>query len=253
MPWATPYSPSIQLGLLKSHMDSVFGDRIQTRCHSAHLGIRLLSPQATQTAMSLHEYAYMLLVLGERDRCLASRGRPLSPPLLAALKELTSGSPVTGRLTQKNLSKLSLVTKTYLDTEVGPHLLTGGVNVIGFTVVYDQIYASIFAASYLRHRFPDFKFVFLFGGHSVTIPKVAEIFHSLQVPGLFVVGEGERKLEMIARTLIEMSDEDFADALERVAAGVPGVIRITPLTPVFERQAEHFSSQFELSERSAAP
>ena len=61
MPWATPYSPCIQLGILKSHMDSVLGDRIQSRCHSAHLGIRLLSPEATASAMPFDEHAYMLL------------------------------------------------------------------------------------------------------------------------------------------------------------------------------------------------
>ncbi len=61
-------------------------------------------------------------------------------------------------------------------------------NVVGFTVVYDQIYASIFAANYLCKRYPGFRFLFLFGGYSVTIPKVAEIFNKHQVPGLFVIG-----------------------------------------------------------------
>ena len=244
MPWATPYSPCIQLGLLKAHMDSVLGDRIQTRCHSAHLGIRLLSPEATAAAMSFDEHAYMLLVLGSRERRKPRRPTLLSPTLAAALKELTSGRPASVRLTQKHLRALSLATKAYLDTEVAPHLSPRGVNVIGFTVVYDQIYASIFAADYLRARFPDFKLLFLFGGHSVSIPKVAEIFHSLQVPGLFVIGEGERKLEMIARTLVEMPDEEVADAPQRIAARVPGVLRITPMTQLFERKAECFSSQF---------
>ena len=104
------------------------------------------------------------------------------------------------------------------------HFLSSCINVIGFTVVYDQIYASIFAADYLRKRFRSFKLLFLFGGYSVTIPKVAEIFHNLQVPGLFVIGEGERKLEMIARTLVEIPDEDFANAPEMIAARVPGVL-----------------------------
>jgi radical SAM superfamily enzyme YgiQ (UPF0313 family) len=242
MPWAMPYSPCIQLGLLKSHMDSVLGDRIMTRCHSAHLGIRFLSPEATASAMPLDEHAYMLLVLSTRQKARGSK--LLSSPLAAALKKLTSGRPVDFRLTQKNLRELSRVTKAYLDTEVAPHLSANGVNVIGFTVVYDQIYASIFAADYLRKRFPDFKLLFLFGGYSVTIPKVAEIFHNLRVPGLFVIGEGERKLEMITRELMEMPEKDFADVPERIAARVPGVLRITPMTQLFERKAECFSSQF---------
>jgi radical SAM superfamily enzyme YgiQ (UPF0313 family) len=49
---------------------------------------------------------------------------------------------------------------------------------------------------------------------------------------------------MIARTLVEMPDEDFADGPERIAARVPGVLRITPMTQLFERKAECFSSQF---------
>ena len=244
MPWAMPYSPCIQLGLLKSHMDSVFGDRIQTRCHSAHLGIRFLSPEATASAMPWDEHAYMFLVLAERDSRKPWGPMRLSSPLAAALKELTASKPAAGRLTQKNLRELSLVTKAYLDTEVAPHLSANGVNVIGFTVVYDQIYASIFAADYLRKRFPDFKLLFLFGGYSVTIPKVAEIFHNLRVPGLFVIGEGERKLELIVRTLMEIPEEDFSDAPERIEAQVPGVLRITPMTQLFERKVECFSSQF---------
>jgi radical SAM superfamily enzyme YgiQ (UPF0313 family) len=225
-------------------MESVLGDRVRTRCHSAHLGIRLLAPEATGAAMLLDEHAYMLLVLGESERRRARRPALLSRPLAAALKQLGSGRPANSRLTQKKLRELSRATKAYLDAEVAPHLRDGVVNVIGFTVVYDQIYASIFAADHLRRRFPDHKLLFLFGGYSVTIPKVAEIFHKLEVPGLFVIGEGERKLEMIARTLLEMPDEEFAEAPERIIAGVPGVSRITPMTRFFERDAECFSSQF---------
>ncbi len=244
MPWAMPYSPCIQMGLLKAHMDSVLGDRVQTRCHSAHLGIRFLSPDATASAMPWDEHAYMLLVLAERERRKPQGPTRLASPLAAALKELTAGRGAARRLTQKNLRELSLATKAYLDTEVAPHLSAIGVNVIGFTVVYDQIYASIFAADYLRKSFPGFKLLFLFGGYSVTIPKVAEIFHNLQVPGLLVIGEGERKLEIIVRTLMEIPEKDFSDAPERIEARVPGVLRITPMTQLFERKAECFSSQF---------
>jgi radical SAM superfamily enzyme YgiQ (UPF0313 family) len=253
MPWATPYSPCIQLGLLKSHMDAVFGDQIRTRCHSAHLGIRLLSPDATARAMPLDEHAYMLLVLGERERRHARGPTRLSSPLAGALEELTAGKPAGSKLTQRHLRELSRVTKAYFEAEVAPHLRVDRVNIIGFTVVYDQIYASIFAANYLRKRFPGFKLLFLFGGYSVTIPKVAEIFHTLRVPGLFVIGEGERKLEMIARTLVDMSDGEFADAEERIVAQVPGVLRITPMTPLFERKAECFSSQFDSLEEVPLP
>jgi radical SAM superfamily enzyme YgiQ (UPF0313 family) len=245
MPWATPNSPCIQLGLLKSHMDSVFGDRIETRCHSAHLGIRLLSPEAMARAKPLDEHAYMLLVLDTRERRDAHGPTRLSPTLAAALKELTAGRPVGSKLTQRHLAEVSRATKAYLDAEVGPHLRVDRVNVIGFTIVYDQIYASIFAANYLRKRFTGFKLLFLFGGYSVTIPRVAYIFHKLRVPGLFVIGEGERKLEMIARTLVEMSDDDSANAQERIVERVPGVLRITPMTQLFERKAECFSSQFD--------
>ena len=94
MPWATPYSPCIQLGLLKSHMDRALGDRIRTRCHSAHLGVRLLSPEATEMAMAFDEHAYMFLVLGACERHEPREPRLLSSPLAAALKELASGRPV---------------------------------------------------------------------------------------------------------------------------------------------------------------
>ena len=245
MPWATPYSPCIQLGLLKSHMDRALGDRVRTRCHSAHLGVRLLSPEATEMAMAFDEYAYMFLVLGACERHEPRGPRLLSSPLAAALKELASGRPVDSRLTQKHLRELSQATRTYLDSEVACHFSARGVNVVGFTVVYDQIYASIFAANYLRNRYPGFRFLFLFGGYSVTIPKVAEIFARLQVPGLFVIGEGERKLEMIARTLLEMPDEEIADAPARIAARVSGVRNIAPMAPLFEREAGCFSSQFD--------
>jgi len=244
MPWATPFSPSIQLGLLKSYIDSVFGDRVRTRCHSAHLGIRLLSPEATAQAMPFDEHAYMLLVLGERQRRKTQGIALLSPPLAGALKEISSSRTAGAALTQKSLGKLSRATKAYLDSEVAPHLAARGVNVIGFSVIYDQIYASIFAVTYLRRRFPDFKFLFLFGGYSVTIPKVAEIFHNLNVPGLFVVGEGEKKLEMIVQILLDLPDQEFKTGPEIIAARVPGVYRITPMTRLFEREAECFSTQF---------
>ena len=114
-------------------------------------------------------------------------------------------------------------------------------NVVGFTVVYDQIYASIFAASYLRDRYPGFKFLFLFGGYSVTIPKVAEIFARLQVPGLFVIGEGERKLEMIARTLIGDAGRGLRRRSGEDRCARAGRRQIAPMAPLFEREAGHFS------------
>ena len=195
--------------------------------------------------MAFDEHAYMFLVLGACERHEPRGPRLLSSPLAAALKELASGRPVNSRLTQKHLRELSQATGTYLDSEVACHFSARGVNVVGFTVVYDQIYASIFAANYLRNRYPGFRFLFLFGGYSVTIPKVAEIFARLQVPGLFVIGEGERKLEMIARTLLEMPDEEIADAPARIAARVSGVRNIAPMAPLFEREAGCFSSQFD--------
>ena len=111
----------------------------------------------------------MFLVLGKRE-CHEARGpRLLSSPLASALKELTSGRPGRIRLTQKRLRELSLATKAYLDNEVAPHFLAQGLNVVGFTVVYDQIYASIFAANYLRKRYPGFRF--LFSSSAVTASR----------------------------------------------------------------------------------
>jgi hypothetical protein len=114
MPWATPYSPSIQMGLLKAHMDAVLGDRVETRCHSAHLGIRLSSPEATSVAMPLNEHAYMLLVLGERERARERRKGPgpfgPSSPLAAALRQLTATRPPKLKLTRKHLSELGRAT-----------------------------------------------------------------------------------------------------------------------------------------------
>lgn len=224
MPWSPPESPSIQLGALKAHLARAM-PRADCRVHSAFFGIlhdvRGPGLYRYHRAMAPHgEHAYLPLFL-RRFGPPRFRGRGAFLRLVRRLGK-ASGRPLSAR----SLDALEAATRRYLDERVGPGLVAGGLNLVGFTLNNDQVYASLYAAEHLRHTHPGRRLLFVYGGCSASHPAVYALLRQLRLPGLVVVGEGEGKLELLVRALEGLSPVAAGDALAAASDLDPGIVRI---------------------------
>lgn len=223
MPWASPDAPSLQLGSLKAYLERL-EPRPDCRAYSAYFSIlhELRGSGFKELFRSTAiwgEYLYQALYL-RRFGPASARGRPAFLRLLKALR----GPPEPPSAAM--LDRLERATCRYLDSKLGPALLQRGLNVVGFTLSYDQVYASLYAAEHLRRRFPDRELLFLHGGSSPSFPPVYRLLCELRAPGWVVLGEGERKLERVVRAL-EALPPGGADRAGAALAGLDaGVVRI---------------------------
>jgi radical SAM superfamily enzyme YgiQ (UPF0313 family) len=252
MPWAHPERPSIQLGCLKGHLDRVLQRPGDCYAYSAFLSI--LHDVKGRTFRDFFrvgefygEHAYQALYL-HRFGPPELRGRWAIERLLAALRAARE-TP----LSLPALEGLARATRRFLDRDVGPNLIARGLNLVGFTVNYRQLYSSLYAAEHLRRRFPEHSFLFVYGGGSVSLPNVYRVLTELGVPGVVVVGEGERKLELLVRTFRGLPRSRARTALHDVAGLDPGIIVIGEPVDLTVRDPAHHALQMESLDDLARP
>lgn len=244
MPWGPPESPSIQIASLKAHLARAMGREGDCRAYSAFFSIlheargpglhrfyRAVGPYG--------EYAYLTLYL-----------RRFGPPELrgrAAIRRLVHRlrKPSTRPLSLTALDGLERATRRFLDRRVGPSLIARGLNLVGFTLNYDQVYASLYAAEHLRRTFPDRRFLFVYGGCGASLPNVHQLLSDLRVPGVVVVGEGERKLELLVRTLQALPPAEARNAPAAVAGLDPGIVAIGEKVDLGSRDPARHTTQIE--------
>jgi hypothetical protein len=227
MPWANPELPSIQTAVLKAYIDSVLGEKIVTRTYSAFASILLEQNHGGYADyydkyQDFEEYPYFLMYYRRFLRHDSSLRQVSADKLIQRINACDTDEP----LTLRKLAHLERRTHRYIKEVIVPQLSRRGLNVMGFTLNYYQLYASLYCARYLQEHFPNYKYLFVFGGATVIYPKVAEVLRVLDVEGLCVIGEGERKLELILREILAIPSKDSAGLVERVAALHEGIYDI---------------------------
>jgi len=227
MPWADPELPSIQIAALKAHMDRALGDTLQTTTYSAFAAISLERREGgwvngAERFEDHEEYPYFLLCL-KRFAPPQMRHRSSS---LARLLSTINRYEVSHPLTAAALLKLEERTRHYVQRYISPETLSDGVNVVGFTLNYYQLYASIYVARYLAAILPARRFLFVFGGATVVYPKVAEALRRFGINGYCVIGEGERKLELMLRSILAATDGATSALSSGIAAIHPSIYDI---------------------------
>ena len=225
MPWAKPDTPSIQLGSLKAHLDQALGGQADCHPYSAFFTIlhELGGPRFGEVHREFDaydEYAYLLLYL-RRFGPAEFRRQPGFARLVKGLRVSWAKPLSVGRL-----DGLDRATRKFLDDRVGANLLATGINLVGFTLNFDQLYASVYAAEHLRQKHPAQRFLFVFGGCSASLPAAYKLLTRLEIKGVVVIGEGERKLESLVRTLRGLTPEQAAAPLAAVRGMEPGIIEI---------------------------
>ncbi len=230
-PWASPNSPSIQLGGLKAYVDQELGGQIVTTCHSLfravvlRLGRELGEPtdDLFERFSSFQEYLYFLLAVRRGDVAHGLGSRGVEGEAIAALCR----SPhTTGGLDERGLSLLEEVTIGCMEELVVPRLRRAAVNLVGFTVNFNQLYASLYCAQYLRDRCPQFPVLFLFGGSGACTPQGAALLGTLGAPGLGVVGEGERQLTAVVQGCLDHRGGQLDGIVSGLASSYRGLYDI---------------------------
>ena len=223
MPWAQPESPSIQLASLKAHLDCALKEQSDCRTYSAFFSIlHDLKGGAFReffhSVEAYGEYVYQLLYL-RRFGPAEFRQKAAIKRLLKALHASWVKPP-----SLSVLDGLDRATRRFLDRDLAPNLIARGLNLVGFTLNFHQFYSSLYAAEHLRRRFPQRHFLFVYGGCSVSLPNVYKLMRDLSVPGVIVVGEGEKRLELLVRTLADLPLAKAHMALAAVAGLDPGIV-----------------------------
>jgi radical SAM superfamily enzyme YgiQ (UPF0313 family) len=165
------------------------------------------------------EYPYFLMYL----RRFLQHDVPLRHVSIDGLIKKINACEADEPLTLRKVQHLERRTRRYIEDTIVPQLSRRGVNVVGFTLNYYQLYASVYCARYLQTRFSGYKYVFVFGGATVIYPKVAEVLKALGQEGLCVIGEGERKLELIVREILATPSQQYLRLLGRLAALHAGI------------------------------
>jgi radical SAM superfamily enzyme YgiQ (UPF0313 family) len=236
-PWSFVTSPSAQIGALKAYVDKEFGDSIETRAYSAHLGIFKYFPAVHPVALLWgtqnhhQEYVYFELL---------NRAEPLPridlAELRAELHDTFSGSSLPS---SEFIRDLGAATDRYLSECVVPHLSKECINVIGFTLNFRQVFASLYIARWLRRNFPTHRFVTVYGGYGAIAPVFVKNLERLDPNGFRVVGEGERKLGKILETLQRFG------SLGGEETGIPGVYPLAVENKILAPPESDFKSQIE--------
>jgi radical SAM superfamily enzyme YgiQ (UPF0313 family) len=219
-PWADFFTPSIQLGALKAFLDAHPTPDVTVETRSAFAEI-LLDVLRAGTLRSFDfrersaEHTYSLLLIKRYARVeLEASGRTLGSLVESHNQGLSRGDP--RRLTRRALDALERATVAY--TERSFVFDARALNLVGFTLNYDQVTSALFIAKQIAERYPDT--VFLFGGMSAADPASVELIRSFGPRAFGVLGEGEGKIKKMAEACAAAPN---VEGLEAALVCIPGV------------------------------
>jgi hypothetical protein len=141
------------------------------------------------------------------------------------LEELNHARISEKQLTINLLHTLSESTRDYIDRKIASNFIGDGINVVGFTVTYDQLYSSIYCARYLNKQYENINKLFIFGGGGACLPTSIEILKATIPDSLIILGEGEEKLTSLLKHLLMIDvDFEFAKLLHSLSNCTQGIL-----------------------------
>ncbi len=241
-PWAPPWNASPQLGALKAWIDHTFGAEVKSRTYSAALPIlyRYRGNLCTTFHDEFHEAGEAIYLLMYWRKYLSAKVPVSAAEIRKFLARLNAARGQAEPVTMKIVEGLEAATTAYVADTVLPHLDAEAVNVIGLTINFNQVHAAVMIARQIRDAAPGKKLLFVFGGFLASLPNIVNLLPRLAVEGYTVFGEGERKLELIIRELLDAESFDG-----RLQAPPPGVFRIGDPVNLFERKEELFKTELD--------
>ncbi len=246
MPWSPIDCPSIQTGCLKAYLDEVFAGQLVVRSYSPFYSIfyRLWKQECFDRFQDFAEYGENIYFLLYARRFGLPQVKFDSAEARGFCDSLNGLGLAKGKVTSTFLAELEEATVGYIDSVIGPRLVEDVTNVIGFTLNFDQVYSSFFCARYLKDKFPEHRLVFVFGGASAALHEVLALAKLLEIEGYCVVGEGEKKCELIVRGLMKGGGG---------LAGISGLLNTLDDNSGVAITADLFKTQFPSLEKLPTP
>ena len=234
MPLAYPLHPSSQLGTLAAFVTKHFTSRMNLRSHHAFLPIlnRAFGPDMTHffSRYSLVGEEILYLCCAYSAMMHNQRGFAPAEKFAEAYKKYHEYSQSDDNDSQQFLVPISVdaimalteATEAYVDETLYPSLDQDGLNLIGYTASFCQVFGSILAAQHVeRLRCRDKnapKVINLFGGSSFSLPEGRRTLGAWNLDGLIVKGTGEAPLmRMLSEALTMPEDTHPRDALRALS------------------------------------
>lgn len=201
MPWAAPMRPSIQTGVLKAYLDSVFKEEVSTTAVPAHLGIPFEVAGAGFLDIftffeQMGETFYLLLYYRQFGFPNLSYNDNI---LNAALEKIATET--NNENLYVALDRLHSATNHYIDNHICKHISDLTQNIVSFTVNFHQLYSSLYCIQYLLKYHPS-NYQFVLGGMTMSLPRVNKIIRKLNIDANIIRGEGEKQLEKLIKTCL---------------------------------------------------
>jgi len=207
MPWANPMITPMQLGAIKAYVQPKIPD-LKIHVHNGFfmiprlaIGDNFVRPYDEMSEFNEHAYQYLAL-------------RRFAGPHQAQLQDIIPG------VKPKTLSKIEKATRKFCDAYLIPKLDASALNLVGFTLNYDQVYSSLYCALYLKEKCKDTRILFVLGGMSACTPSANRIFNEFGLEAVAVVGEGEQKLYDIIQT----ANQHASDPIPQIIGHLSSVI-----------------------------
>lgn len=207
MPWAYPTRTPIQLGCLKAYVDKAFKNnkRVSTYTYSAFLTILLnVFGENFMTAYneinsldSAVEIFYQQIFF---KNYTSSKNKIIISKILKNIK-----------LDNDILHLLYKSTIEFIEKELVPKFKREGINIIGFTMDFNQVYSSLVCAKHLAKYYNDRNLLFVYGGTSANLRATLQVFKKFKVRHLVVKGEGEVKLKKIIDNCLMNGPDNLPD------------------------------------------
>ena len=188
MPWALLLRPSIQLGTLKAYLESSSSETIQVDCHHPFIEVAQL--------LGTNTYRYISDKSWAAEAVYASL---LHPKKQHEHKKLFTSHCKNNKAIAQNFEKYREIVESQLTNWIKNSDLYR-YRLIGFTVCFAQLSASLLAAERIKQFHKEIDIVF--GGSlcvNSTIP-LTEIYPQVDY---VITGEGERPLLKLCNHLIK--------------------------------------------------
>lgn len=174
----TLLQPSMQLAALKAHLDAASIPGVSCTTHSAFAGVPWLAWPATAPATTLAvaeygEHPFSLLCLTDFEPQLLSTNRVSESILLRRLNQRSTHRHLVEPLRWEHLDRLRKGTHAYLSQRVAPALSPHGINLVGFTTNFSQVFSAAYVMRWLLAGFPGHRFRFVLGGAAAGLGDTA--------------------------------------------------------------------------------
>jgi radical SAM superfamily enzyme YgiQ (UPF0313 family) len=241
LPWAPVFQPSVALGCLKAYVDKYFNGKIKCYSYSAFfevlvnaLGVNFIKFCDPMYIWRSAETISQITYFDEFKNNNLNRihRKDFIKQIRAEQKHFSHS--VANKL------RSSLI--NYIENHIVPNLEENSINIVGLSMCMQQCYLSAFLGKYLKQNHTDFNYVFLYGGSSTDSINVAQVFADEEIPGYFVIGEGESKLANIIETILK-ADSWSKEIEERIEQDTVGVLPISKRILLYERNKDFYKSQ----------